>query len=67
MEGWQARFLSQAGKEILIKVVVQAIPTYMMGIFRLPKALCSKLNSMMAQFWWGSNPNGEEYVMDEVG
>lgn len=37
--------------------MVQAIPTYTIGVFRLPKALCSKLNSMMAQFWWGSKPN----------
>jgi hypothetical protein len=57
LEGWQAHFLSQAGREILIKAVVQAIPTYTMGVFRLPKALCSKLNSMMAQFWCGSKPN----------
>ena len=44
--------MSQAGKEILLKVVIQAIPTYSMNIFQMPKALCSKINSLMQKFWW---------------
>jgi hypothetical protein len=38
MVGWK-RLLSQAGKEILIKAVVQSISTYNMSVFLLPKAL----------------------------
>jgi hypothetical protein len=33
MDGLKDKFLSQAGKEILIKEVVQAIPTYSMSVF----------------------------------
>jgi hypothetical protein len=44
LDGWKERFLSQAGKEILLKVVVQAIPTYSMSVFKLPKKLCGNLN-----------------------
>jgi hypothetical protein len=33
LDGWNERFLSQASKEILIKAVIQAIPTYNMSIF----------------------------------
>lgn len=54
LDGWTERFLSQAGKEILIKTVVQAIPTYSMSVFRLPKTLCFHLNSLMSRFWWRS-------------
>jgi hypothetical protein len=50
LDGWKERFLSQAGKEVLIKVVVQAIPTFSMSVFRLPKSLCAQLNSLMSRF-----------------
>lgn len=43
--------LSRAGKEVLIKVVTQSIPTYTMGVFQLPLKLCDELNSLSAKFW----------------
>jgi hypothetical protein len=53
IHGWKERFLSKAGREILIKAVAQAIPTYSMSCFLLPKTWCSDLNGMMAKYWWG--------------
>jgi hypothetical protein len=47
---WKMKLLSQAGKEILLKAVVQAIPTYSMSIFLLPKELCKDLNKIMQNF-----------------
>jgi hypothetical protein len=54
LDGWNERFLSQAGKEILIKAVIQAIPTYNMSIFLLPKRLCNNLNGLISRFSWGT-------------
>jgi hypothetical protein len=57
---WKTKFLSQAGKEVLIKAVVQAIPSYSMSMFLLPKELCKELNSMMQNFWWGHKENDKK-------
>lgn len=51
--GWKGKLLSNAGREILIKAVAQATPTYTMSIFKLPDSLCKDLDSMMGNFWWG--------------
>ena len=53
LQGWGEKLLSQAGKEVLIKVVVQAIPTYTMNCFKLPLGLCEEIESMIRKFWWG--------------
>ena len=47
--------LSRAGKEVLIKVVAQSIPTYSMGVFQLPGKLCDELDTMCAN--WGGEEN----------
>ena len=52
LSGWKGKFLSQARKEVLIKSMAQAIPTYAMNYFMFPTGLCYELNSMMSQFWW---------------
>ena len=50
--GWKEKYISKAGREILIKTVTQAIPTYTMGIFKIPKTLCDTINSTLAKYWW---------------
>jgi hypothetical protein len=55
IQGWQEKLLSKAGKEVLIKAVAQAIPTYAMSCFDLTKGLCDELNSMIGRWWWNQN------------
>jgi hypothetical protein len=54
---WKEKFLSQAERKILLKAVIQAISTYTISVFQLPKTLCKDINSMMGRFWWGSKEN----------
>ena len=51
--GWKEKFISKVRRKILIKTVVQAIPTYSMGIFKIPQSLCQSINSTLAKYWWG--------------
>jgi hypothetical protein len=54
IQGWMEKCLSAGGKDILIKSVVQAIPTFSMSCFKLPRGLCQHINSLIRNFWWGS-------------
>lgn len=46
--------MNPAGKEVLIKDVAQAIPTFPMSCFKFPKMLCQKISSDICRFWWGN-------------
>ena len=52
IQGWKEKLLSKAGKEVLIKSVAQAIPSYAMSCFDLTKTLCDAISSMIYRFWW---------------
>lgn len=54
---WKESLLNQAGKEILVKAVIQAIPTYAMTILKFPMSFCKKLNALVGNFWWSRNHN----------
>lgn len=54
LDSWYNRFLSQAGKEVLLKAVITALPTYAMSCFLLPKGLLKEITSYMRNFWWSS-------------
>lgn len=50
ISSWKNTFLSQAGKKVMLKVVIQGIPTFTMSVFMLPKKLLKEINSMMGKF-----------------
>ncbi|GAU14651.1 hypothetical protein TSUD_97150 [Trifolium subterraneum] len=59
INSWRGRALSKAGKEIMIKSVLQAIPSYVMSMFILPASLIDDIEKMINAFWWrnGSTNN----------
>lgn len=57
LQGWEGKLLSQAGREVLIKSVIQSIPTYAMSCFKLSVTLCHEIESLIRKFWWGQRGN----------
>ena len=53
LQGWNEKLLFQAGREILLKAVVQAIPTFAMSCFKLPVGLCDEIEALIRKFYWG--------------
>ncbi|XP_060965629.1 uncharacterized mitochondrial protein AtMg00310-like [Cannabis sativa] len=51
----EGKFLSRAGKEVLIKSMLQSLPSYAMNVFLFPIGTCKELERLMASFWWKSN------------
>lgn len=43
LEGWKEQLISKAGKEILLKMVVQAFPQYAMSIFKITVSVCKAM------------------------
>uniref|UniRef100_A0A2N9INQ2 Reverse transcriptase zinc-binding domain-containing protein n=1 Tax=Fagus sylvatica TaxID=28930 RepID=A0A2N9INQ2_FAGSY len=60
LQGWKEKLLSQAGREVLLKVVIQAIPTYAMSVFKFPAGLCEEISAMANSFWWGQRRAGRK-------
>jgi hypothetical protein len=62
ISNWSSKMLSQAGKEVLIKSVAQAIPSYCMSVFLLPMSIGDEIEKMLNSFWWGIKEDGSKGI-----
>lgn len=54
LQGWKQKLFLVERNEVFIKAVAQAILVYTLSTFKLPRSLCNDINSICANFWWGS-------------
>lgn len=47
IQGWGNKCFSVGGKEVLIKSILQSIPSYDMSCFRIPKSICDEIERML--------------------
>lgn len=47
-------YLLMATNELIIKVVIQTIPNYVMNCFKFPKCLINDIHKIVANIWWRS-------------
>lgn len=57
VNSWEAKLLSKGGKEVQIKSVAQAVPTYTMSCYLLPKESHKNLTGAVSRFWWSTKGN----------
>ena len=58
LSGWKSKLLSRAGRLVLIKSVLNSLPLYYLGIFKMPKKVIKKINSLQSRFFWGLKDRG---------
>lgn len=56
---WSGHEVSCAGREVLLKSVAQAVPTYPMSYFLTPKDTCQKIKTVISNYWWGSSADSQ--------
>lgn len=52
LKDWKSRPLSKAVKLMLIKSVAQAIPTYLMSVFKISNGTIDRIRSTIMRFLW---------------
>ena len=53
LQGWEGKLLSQVGHEVLLKSIIQAIPTFTVICFKLPLNLCNDIEALTKKLFWG--------------
>lgn len=53
--GWSTKFLSSAGKLVMLQSVLSAVPSYPMTYLKFPVSLCKRIQSVITRFWWDNN------------
>jgi hypothetical protein len=59
--------MAQGGREVLIKAVAQALPNYVMGVYKLSFGLCDDLTKIIRDFWWGSEKGKKKNSLVSMG
>lgn len=62
IQSWSSKPISRAGKSVLVRNVLQAIPSYTMSCFLLPKTLSQEIERAFNGYWWQSGSDIKEEV-----
>lgn len=54
---WATNYLNAAGKQVLLKAVLAAMPSHAMSCFKLPMSLCKQIQTILMRFWWDAKPD----------
>lgn len=54
---WKEKHLTKAYRAVLIQAILQAIPVHVMSCLKIPKLICSQIESYIRRFFWGGSPD----------
>ena len=60
---WKSLYISLWGRLTLIKSVLDALPSYMMSLFPIPKNTVKKINQLRRSFLWNWNKQYKCYFL----
>lgn len=60
---WTNRALNLAGRLVLTKAILQAIPQYMLSILPAPKGILDQMRSIQSTFLWGGNKEKRKWSL----
>jgi len=63
LESWAFRTLNIAGRIILLKSILQAIPIYPLSVMAIPKGICSKIKEIFQKFLWGGPKQEKKWAL----
>jgi len=59
---WYHKYLSRAGRLVLIKAVIEATPVYWMTLVWIPRGILSHLQNLCCKFLWKGNQPGRIFA-----
>ncbi|KAM6544107.1 hypothetical protein CsatB_008554 [Cannabis sativa] len=62
IQSWEGKFLSKAGKELMLKTVAQSLPSYAMNVFLLPLKTVNEMEQLMCKYWWKSSSQNNKGI-----
>ncbi|KAL9682468.1 hypothetical protein QQ045_014267 [Rhodiola kirilowii] len=64
---WKHKLLSGAGREVLVKAVLQSLPVYSMTVFSFPQRVRDELTKLLVNFWWNNKKcKGVHWIRREL-
>eukprot|EP00253_Pinus_taeda_P033651 PITA_33651 len=62
LQVWYHKYLSRAGRLVLIKAVIEATPVYWMALAWIPRGILNRLQNICCRFLWKGHQPGRIYA-----
>ncbi|GJR79308.1 transposon TX1 uncharacterized 149 kDa protein [Tanacetum coccineum] len=62
---WKTKFISRAGRVVLLKLILNSLPLYFMSLFQVPVCVMEEIEKIRRSFFWEKDPGKRKLcIMD---